>query len=407
MNKKRLVILAIILLLIILIIYYLFFNNKPQQIVLKNYSIPSYMSSAIPFSNNTIVFSNGRSFVLYNYLKGTTSLLSPDNLQFGGLSNLDSLDLSANKKFILFHSNSPNNNGVLGVQLKKDGISNSFFGNWWVYNISSQTFSPLSTNVIIAKMSGNTVYTLSNNNGVESISSYNPQNLNQISSVNVSYVSNFFPVRGGYLLQTPNNKVLFTNNGIVTQQLYSSTILDGVSANGQEAIGVFAQNGSQQLELLNIHTSVMNLIANNIIGQADWSSKLNEGFYYTNSTNSSGKNLTLNSYNLSLNKTIPLSLRENMGSTILKPLGNNRAIISQSQGNDFIIGKSLKSILLPKASYNKTIYINSQPIFISYSSQGIMYVNSTTYFPNEKNILYNQLTKDGFNPYLISIQIND
>lgn len=398
---------AVMIIVVILLLF-----ARPSMTINQEMAVPSFFSSAISYNNNSLLIANGRTFVVYNYTNGRTRLLGPDNIYDYSLDDIDSLSLSSNKQFIVFHSQSVPTGSLLSQQVQAQGAtSNSYFGNWFIYNTQNQQFQLLPTNVIQATAFGGSVDALSiNTSGQELITTYKDNGLSQVSSINIPNVSSFFPVNGGFLLEKPNNQVMFTTNGIFAQNLYSSMVVGGISSDGNTAIGTMSSNGKNSLAVLDFKSSSYRIVASNISQQAVWSQTLNQALYLTSqSTSTDGQ---LNSFNLNDNKTTvwQLNRKINLNVTPITPLGNYAALVEQSKSSYFLLGNSLSNVKVPSNNYSRTINTNGQSATMQYSSLSstltVYDSNSNELNSNSQQLaIYLQLRKDGYNPYLIKIMV--
>jgi hypothetical protein len=383
----------------------------PSGVQIKQqHAVPSFFGSAIDYNNNSILLANSRTFVVYNYLTGQTKPLGSDNIFDDSLYNVDSLSLSSDKQFIVFHSLQPPVGSYLySLVQSAQGQNTGYLGYWFVYDIQSQQYMLLPGNTIKAVAYGNEVYGLSiDTNGQESITAYKDNGLSQISSINVPGTSSFYPVSGGYLLNRPNNQVLFTNNGIVVQKLYSSSVIIGVSSDGNDAIGTINSGNSSSLAVFNFRSSSYRIVAKNINSNPVWSSITNQALYLTNLTGSSTGQLNL--YSLSSNKTSLLKLSNELNTSVtpILPVGQNDAVVSLNRSSFLLIGNNLSNVKIPSGNYSRIINVGGQSISIVYSQQNNALMinalnNAQLDVAGQQNAIYSQLQNDGYNPYLISI----
>jgi hypothetical protein len=404
MKRLKLALVALIGLILVIIIAGLLVPKGTN--ISGVYSISTGLGSAEPYGNNSLVFANNRSFVSYNYVTGKATSLGSDNLQDNDLSSVSSIYTTANLNYILFYASVPSG-GTLYNLLSAYGYgTSSAQGSWWVYSVNSQKYQPLPPDVILAEISGNNIYALSNSSSGEAITTYSPSSLSQTNSINVSGVSNFFATKNGYLLEDTNNDVSYTKNGTVTQSINKSSLVTGVSSNEQQAILIENSNTLVELNLNNFSTST---ISSDVVDQPIWSSASNSAMYFGGSNKDSSSSWKLNTYSLpTKKKTTWIFTKPNAnfasGITLNTVLGSTSAIVSQGKGNYYLVGNRLKAISTPGNNYNKSLTVDGSPVTISYSSiSSSVVVEAQTYNQDTQTAVYAQLEKDGFNPYLLNI----
>src|SRR5882724_5671104 len=98
-------ILAVVFVGLLLVIVFSAATRSTQtSIKMANYfQVPDIFSTGVSYGKQTMVASNGRSFVAYSYQTGKETLLSPDNLT-SDLENIDKpLIVSSDQRYIAFH----------------------------------------------------------------------------------------------------------------------------------------------------------------------------------------------------------------------------------------------------------------------------------------------------------------
>jgi hypothetical protein len=300
----------------------------------QKFAVPRSFASAAAFDTNTAIFSNGQALATYNFASGQVEPLSGNV----GLNDIDTVSVSPDGNLVVFHDQFVNQTGALAAQLRAHGLDSSL-DYWWLYDAQNQTYQPLPQGVLMAKVDNTHVYALASSGSGETITTYQPTTLNAESSINIPGSSNFFASNGGFLLQTPDNKVLFTKNGTVNQVLFTSTLLAGVTQNGASAVGVTTNGSTRNLVVINLRTNASTVVAGDVANQP---ALLNSGIVlYANSQNQ------LHAYNLATGKTKLWNLGSNSnGFTIASTklvalLGPSAALVDNQSGNYYLIGSGL------------------------------------------------------------------
>ncbi|MGH7237811.1 MAG: hypothetical protein ACREGF_04720, partial [Candidatus Saccharimonadales bacterium] len=287
-------------------------TNPALHTVSQKYAVPANFAQAVAYGSDSLLVSSGQSFVSYNYVSAQTKSLGP-NAGSSDLANIDSINVSADKQYVLFHQQIANPGGILYSLLTQKGINTSSpYGYWWVYDVKNQSFEPLPQGVLLAKIDGQTVDSLSYANGGESITSYQVADLQKISTTSVPGSSNFFPVKGGFLLQSPDNKVLLNQGGAVNQTLFTSAIVVGVLPNQSLGVGTVTTKGVRQLEELNINQSSASLINKDIQNLPVWLGS-GEVIYITAANTNQAP--AFYEYNLNTHKNEALNFSQALGNT--------------------------------------------------------------------------------------------
>ena len=298
-------------------------------------TVPHTFASTTAFGTNSVIFSNGQTLATYNYVNGKLKLLGPTGV---GLSSIDTISVSPDNNYVLFHDGLVSAGGSLASQLTQQGLNPSL-DYWWLYSVQGQTFRPLPQGALLAQVDNNTIYALSTVAGAEYITTYATLGLHQSSIISIPGSSNFFPAENGFLLQTPDNKVLFTSDGVVNKVLFTSTTLVGVTADKQSALAVTAQGGSRNLVTINLRSNATTTIASNIVNMPVW---LNSGdaLYATNSGQ-------LYSYNLAAHKSDLWQFSGNLHglniaeAKLISLVGPSIAVVSDQSNSYYIIGSGL------------------------------------------------------------------
>jgi hypothetical protein len=401
----------VILIGLVFFVYISFFSTKSYSIT-QGLTVPSFFSDSAYYGNNSIIFSNGRAFVKYNYTTGQSSILGSDSSQLY-LNNIDSISLSPDNNFILFHDPIAPSGSVLSSDLQQQNL-NQYQDYWWVYDISSGTFSPLPAGTLMAKFSGNEVYGLVGGNGNgnnETITTYFDNNLSKVRSVTIPGSSNFFVANGGLVLQEPNNNILFTNNGVINTLLLTSTTLVGTSSDGSKAIGTETINGVENLCIVNLVKGSSKVVATNIIGTPSWSGT-DLVAYVTKNSKTNAQEIKI--YNIDNNKTVYLNLANNINisnGNVLQAVNvfsRDSLLMSNSKSGYFLIGNGLASIKTPPAGYYSYFEVAGNPITIKYDStnNNFLVTLNLSDISQEQPDVYQEISAAGYDPNLTDINFS-
>jgi hypothetical protein len=318
---------------------------------------PESFSSVAPYGENTMVVPDNNSFITYDYVTGQTTSISPSD-PYGGLGGIDSLSVSADRQYLLFNDGQAVPEGILYNQLVAEG-QDPTLDYWWVFSVAKQKFIPLPQGILLAKFNGNgdSVVTLGSANGGEALTTFAAGSSAPRNTISVTGSSDFFPVQGGYLLETPENDVLFTQNGTVSKTLYTSMLLVGTTADGKTAIGVSTSGTEHQLELLNVNKDSQASIASNIVNQPVWlNSQASNGgtVFYSESVATNGNNTTsLGTYDIATHKNVsfqfvkPATNTTQLGFSPITLLSATTAVVSSDSTNYYLIGNGLTALKIP------------------------------------------------------------
>ena len=337
MSKNKTKVVIAIIVVIIAILFITIFRLQ-SSVAVESLSVPSTFASTAPFGQNSLIYSDGQLLNEYNYSNGTITHLS----KTVGLGTIDSLTASTDNQYVLFHDQQVTVGGVLANQLQNQKLDPSL-DYWWLYSVKNQQFSPLPQNVVLAKLSSNNLYAIVYSDGAESLSSLSLNNFSTINSFSIPGSLDFYPTGNGFLLQTPNNEVIFTQDGTISQILLKSSSLIGYNPNNSTFF-VKSTNGSTNLYSFNLPKHLQSLIAKNLIGSPVY---LNPGYVlYIAGPNSTQAKIY--EYNNTSGKTIVWSLGAGsklatQGISLVSLLSPNTAVIDTSTTNYLLLGTSLVS----------------------------------------------------------------
>jgi hypothetical protein len=335
--KKILVVISLVV--VVALVVFALFSKKTNSIIVTNrYSIPTSFNSAVPFGDNTVIYSNGGSLEAYNYSNATSTFIGPNS---AGLGIIDTVSVTSDNNFVVFHDQLVNGGGLLANKLTTAGL-NTQFGYWWVYSLSANTYSLLPQTVVLAKAVGNNIYALTPGNGSEQLTTYSPSNLTQTASISVPGNINFYPYNGGFLLQTTSNNILYTNGGTVSQQVLSNANMVGVINN--IAIATQSTKSSKQLVSINLQNYKATTVAGNVQGQPAWLGT-GQALYVSSSSVNSPENIY--EYNTTNNEVSLWKLEPNIsdfgasGPAVSSFIGPSAAIISSNTSSYYLVGNNI------------------------------------------------------------------
>jgi hypothetical protein len=248
MNKKMLAGAGLVVIVAIAIAYFTVTSlSGPHTKLSQKVEIPSKnAASAIAYGTHEILLTGPDSFTTYDYTTGQSKVPGGVDLGKNGLANADTVSVSPDKTYILFHDVLVTDGGLLAQQLAAQG-QDPAADYWWVYNTKDNSFHNLPPDTMIAKLSGDTVYALEYSPGA-TLNSYNPDTMERKNSLSVlSSVNDFYVVDKGFLLQTYTDKVYYTSDNIVNDQLFDTGALVGVTADKKTAFVVKTENKIRSL----------------------------------------------------------------------------------------------------------------------------------------------------------------
>lgn len=298
-------------------------------------SVPQSFASAVGTGNNTAVISNGQALAEYNYTTGQVQPLS-ENV---GLDAIDTVSVSSSDKYVVFHDQNVAQDGSLAAQLRSRQL-NPALDYWWVFDVQNKIYEPLPQGILLAKVGTNQVYALTYDNTFgESIATYSTSDLQKISAISIPASSDFFVTPNGFLLQTADNRVLLTKDGIVTRVLFKSTTLIGVTWDETTAVAVTTNSNTRNMVAINLKNYQTTTVAAGVVNLPVW---LGSGtaLYATNQSK-------LYSYDTSTKKITQWKLGGNAASLSISNLklvalvGSSAAVINDGSPNYYLLGSNL------------------------------------------------------------------
>lgn len=367
---------------------------------------PANFSTAVNYSDSSILFSNGRSFVSYDLDSNQSQTLSPEDSQ-NGLIGIDSVSSSSSADDIVFHSESMQPGGVLARTLQNTGDTRTN-DVWWLYSSKTQAFSPLPSGVLLAKADDAGIYALQTGANGESITTYSPHSLHTVSTTQIPGSSNFWAYNNGFLLQLGDGDLAYTEDGVVSQTLFAKTALLGLSHTKNIAFAT-SKTGSTSFYRLDLEKHSKSLVAKNLQTQPLLSAS-DTAIYTKTSGTDLHTAVQYVIYNLTHKRTSTLSpsgIAEALStSSTPQPLllvGDHQFTAKDASGNLILYGTD--HAISDPSSYNKTVGSAANSIQIRYDQNRSAFVVS---YPagTASTVLAqveSQLRSDGFDPSLFTI----
>ncbi|HSX33058.1 MAG TPA: hypothetical protein VLF91_01850 [Candidatus Saccharimonadales bacterium] len=339
-NRARLIALGTIVVIIGLVLAMSSLLHPGVSIVRADV-VPSNLATAAAFLPDSLVYSSDQQLLTYSYTDGTSKAISPIGPS-SGLSGNDSLSVSADHAYVLFHNGQAVPGGLLSQQLAKQHLDPSQ-DYWWLYTVSTQQFYALPAGTLLARLGNGTVYTLSRINNSSLITSYDVHSLTPKSSTQTVASSDFLATSSGFVLQSITGQLLFTQNGETSRVLANKATLVGVTAD-QTVMASVTSPSDTALEAINLATGSKKVIAHHVSGAAAWLAS-GSVLYQTNSgpLNSNvlpsffvydavaKKNMVWHIHSGLLNTN-------NVSYNVVALLSSHAAVISDNLGNYYLCG---------------------------------------------------------------------
>ncbi|GEM_PF-2597883 len=407
--RQLLVVLAVIVVGLIIAVTVL--QPRGEKISQK-ISLPSTFKTAAPYGNTSVVISNDRGFVSYDYTTGASQLLSPDN-QSSGLANIDSLTATDDGKYLLFHTEEVADQSTLQAILNQQSLDTGR-DYWWLYSVADQSFRPLAARTLQAKLSGNYVDALASGGTSETITRYNLGDLKQAKQVSIPGSTDFWSYNDGYLLQLANQSVAFTTDGVVTQTLYNKTSVLSLVAGSMMAIGATGQGDSKQLVELNLDKRSSKVIADGVAVPPVTTASGNILYITADGSGPNANNTYISYDTVSHKKTTwrltdtAAQLKNSDAAPLLALLQPMVVLGTTITGGTYLAGNQLQPVRSP-TGYSSTVTVQGNPLHVTYDDTVDSFVVGYSAVPQNLIIaaLGTQLRHDGFNPDLYQIVFSE
>lgn len=394
-NRLRALLFAGIGLLAIVITVLVVMPRNNATALDKLVKLPANFMVSDEYSADGLLFSNGRSFVDYNYKTGKSTLLSDDALD-EPLDSIDALMVSDNKQYIVFHLPLVAADSQLDSQLTAQGLDTDA-DYWWLYDVANKTFQNFPADAKKVQISGNEAMAYTGDDA-STITTYTMPDLKVTSAVHISSGSDFFKTKDGYLLaSTEGGDVSFTRDGIVSEKVFSNANLIAMTNDKSTIIGTSSQNGSTYLMSYDANTKKQTVLDSDINSQVGYVGgnkilyrKSDSKVYYV--------------YDLATKKIDTFKVDAKNAPDSLVPealLDNGSFLLSDKDNNMYVAGNTVASAKDMK-SYNKSIGTASAQYF-SDDNDLIVTVDKAS-ADSERQAVYDQLKKDGYDPNLLNIK---
>lgn len=320
----------------------------PSVTIAQRLRAPQDFAASAALEGHTFVTTNRRTLIKYDYTTGQYQPLSPDTGE-GGLTGIDTLSISADKQYILFHSSLAQAGTLLASKITELGLEPSR-DYWWIFSLQKQIFLPLPQGVLLAKFDGAHVYTLTYGSNGTVIGTIDPATATQTTSVGIAPSSNFFVAKNGFLVETSGGDVSFTKDGVVTQHLFKAMNIVGVTADKQWALATKTKGSSVSLWRINLQDNSVKNLANNLVGTPAWLN--NTTLLYATNGDQASQNSTIHLYTYAVpaDKTTVWKfaksavLQKGNNASPVTLLGNTTAILGDASGNNYLVGNNLHEL---------------------------------------------------------------
>jgi hypothetical protein len=379
-------------------------RNITSNKIPHSYTLPASFSVAAPYGENTVLLTNQRAFVSYNYRTGKVSNLTPDSLD-PNFQDVDSILTTEDKRFVVFHNNLANPAGVLGDALQADG-SDIYASYWWSYDTKTKTYHHFDKSVSKVHIDRNNVYALSNSEESHTIDTYNLSNFTRTASMSITKSDDFFPASGGFVLNAVGNKTVFTKDGIVNNEIFNGATVVGVLGDKQHIVGTL---DNAQLGIFDLKSGKQQVVANGVgrvvVGQ---NTVL---FNTTDKPNDKQPFYKLSVYKLTSGKVSSLRLPKSLSKTSQEPnlvLQDTTYVASGGSHSYLLSNDTAANIQDVPSNYNKDVSVGDNTMSLQYYSdqKTFLVTLDANDAQNEANAVYQQLRRDGYQPALFNINFS-
>lgn len=394
-NRLRALLFAGIGLLAIVITVLVVMPRNNATALDKLVKLPANFMASDEYSSDSLLFSNGRSFVDYNYKTGESTLLSSDALD-EPLDNIDSISLSDNKQFVVFHLPLVAAGSTLESQLTAQNLDTNA-DYWWLYNINDKTFHNFPADAKKVQISGNEALAYTGDDA-STITTYTLPDLKVTSSVHVSSGSDFLKTKDGYLLMSDEgSNVYFTRDGVVSEKIFTNANLIAMTSDKKTAIGTSSQNGSVYLMSYDTSTKKETVLDSDVNSQVGYVG--GDKILYRKADNKVYYVYDLTTKKITLFKIDAKNIPDSLVPEAL--LDNGTLLLSDKDSNMYVAGNTVASVKDMK-SYNKNVGTASVEYF-SDNDNLIATVDKAS-ADSERQAIYDQLKRDGYDPNLLTIK---
>ncbi|MDL2341592.1 MAG: hypothetical protein QFB87_00750 [Patescibacteria group bacterium] len=344
LSRKRILVVLACLLAGVFALSFLLPVSESGPTINQRLRLPKILSSAVTYNEHSILYSAGSNLATYDIITGKISPLGPvDTVR--ELENIDNLAISEDKKYAIFHLDHTLPTGLLSGQLLqlKLPVEQDY---WWKYDFNSQKFAPLPGRPLLAKIYGNTIYTLGIAGAQETINTYNTSDLKPVKTISVPAVSDFYITKGGIVLQKTNHDVLLTSDGVVSTVLLKAATVVGVASDQNHLFVLNTESNTRTLSLVSVDDASKKIIEKRVV---DKPVVMNGIVLYSSGRNQDFTDRKLHTFNTTTQKKQTWQLsddavaQKNNPATPITLIGDSAAIVTDNT-NYYLIGGGLAKL---------------------------------------------------------------
>lgn len=412
MDKKRIKIILVSFLLVVIGVIIWNIVNRPATFQAQRIPLNEPVAR---YNDDAVVFSNGRNFVVYNVYDGSVKPLGKeDKLP----SELRSLSVSDDGRYILFVAQKQFYDDVLGKELIKNNINTSQ-PTWWIYDIEKDAYKNLPVGIITAAFnnsSGATTVMAFVDSGIEGVVRYDGNLdtfklplLEKIKSVKIQYIVDIKNSNGDTLF-TQNNKqeikMINKNDGRVTQSFNSIGLFDSSKSQPYFVHKEIDEDGGSTLKLVNAESKKTNILGEGYgyheLG-ASWSFDGNKVFYPISDDR-------IESYSVVDKKKDKFGVKGltegDDGFSVENVIGGNLFLLKANEGVYLASNKALSVPKVP-SNYKKKTSSNSLIVFSPESNAFLVSVETDKpVTQQQREEAYKKIESDGFDPNFWAIHFS-
>jgi hypothetical protein len=368
-----------------------------------SYTLPGSFSASAPYGEGTVLLTNQRAFVSYNYRTGKVNNITSDSLD-ANFQDVDTILTTDDKRFVVFHSSLADPSGVLGDILQADG-SDVYASYWWSYDTRTKTYHHFDKSVSKVHIDHNKVYALTNSGGPYAIDTYDLSRFTRTASMSITKSDDFFPVSGGFVLNAAGDKTVFTKDGIVNNEIFNGANVVGVLGDGQHIAGML---DNAQLGIFDLKSGKQEVVASNVgkvvVGQ---NTVL---FNTTNKPNDKQPFYKLSVYTLTSGKVSSLNLPKSFSKVSQQPslVLQDTTYITSGSGAVYLLSSDAAAIKNVPSNYSKDITVGANTVNLHYynDQKAFLVTLDADNAQDEATAVYQQLRRDGYQPSLFTIRFS-
>jgi hypothetical protein len=397
-NQKKLL-LFVGLGLILLVSLFWWVRPRTQTVYTTKNTLPN--SAIGRWDDTSVTFSNDRSLVTYNLTTKASQVLSAD----AKLPALNTITVSADKRYVLFKALSPQFDDVLGAQLANEPPS-LVTPIWWVYDVQLKQFSHLDSSVSVAQFdSGTTVKALASVPGAGKIQTYQLPSTKPASELAVKPYLSFSAIPGsadfyGLTAENTVEKVIGNSAKTIIKEA-ASFDLSADAAFGSSTAAKKAKNNQTNLVVTNLKKLKGTLVGQQQEGGSVWSPAGSTLVFSANSKihkrdfTKGGKDITYTLKGLSQVKDF----------TPFAYLSENLFFTQTPDGTYLVAPRQTELPYLP-STYNKTLPDDTSIVLVPNDNAFVVtFFNGSS--PEKRAAVYKQLRADSINPDLVTIRFSE